>query len=119
MHGSPLSKWDNRDIWNSIDYKNYGIICEPYFDIDFKNMSYLTDTGRKWNSSKENVRDKVGSRFTYNYKFTFDVIDAIEKKQLSDKIMINIHPQRWTNNNILWLTELISQNCKNVIKRLI
>ena len=27
MHGSPLSKWDNRDLWKKYDYRNYGIIA--------------------------------------------------------------------------------------------
>ena len=31
MHGSPLSKWDNRDLWKRYDYRDYGIIAEPYF----------------------------------------------------------------------------------------
>jgi len=49
MHGSPLSQWDNRQIWSKYNYLNYGIIGEPYFDIDFSEVLYLTDTGRKWN----------------------------------------------------------------------
>jgi len=47
MHGSPLSKWDNRDLWKKYDYRDYGIIAEPYFDIDFDEVFYLTDTGRR------------------------------------------------------------------------
>jgi len=39
MHGSPISKWDSRDIWKKYDYKKLGIIGEPYFDIDFNNVS--------------------------------------------------------------------------------
>lgn len=35
MHGSPLSKFDNRDIWKHYNYRDYGIIAEPYFDLDF------------------------------------------------------------------------------------
>ena len=34
MHGSPLSKWDNRDLWKKYNYKDLGIVGEPYFDID-------------------------------------------------------------------------------------
>ena len=35
MHGSPLSKWDSRAIWEKYDYRALGITAEPYFDIDF------------------------------------------------------------------------------------
>jgi len=47
MHGSPLSKYDNRKIWEKYDYRDYGIIAEPYFDIDFNEVFYMTDKGRK------------------------------------------------------------------------
>ena len=60
MHGSPLSKWDNKLIWDKTDYKNYGIIGEPYYDIDFNEFLYLTDTGRRWDGQDTSVRDKVG-----------------------------------------------------------
>lgn len=46
MHGSPLSKYDNREIW-----KKY----------DFNQFFYLTDTGRRWDG-KYAVRDKVESK---------------------------------------------------------
>ena len=59
MHGSPASKWDNRDLWNNYSYRDFGIIAEPYFDLDFTNVLYLTDTGRKWNGERSSVRDKV------------------------------------------------------------
>lgn len=36
MHGSPRSRYDNRDIWKSYDYKQYKILAEPYLDLDFK-----------------------------------------------------------------------------------
>ena len=30
MHGSPRSKYDNKDIWKKFDYRELGIIGEPY-----------------------------------------------------------------------------------------
>ena len=59
MHGSPLSKYDNKKIWEKYDYRDYGIIGEPYFDIDFDEVFYITDTGRAWNNSNVSIRDKV------------------------------------------------------------
>lgn len=65
MHGSPLSPFDNRMIWEKYDYRVLGIIGEPYFDIDFSKVLYLTDTGRRWDGESVSVRDKpaAGSRF--------------------------------------------------------
>ncbi len=48
MHGSPLSRWDSRILWKYYDYHDFGIIGEPYFDVDFNKVLYLTDTGRRW-----------------------------------------------------------------------
>ena len=59
MHGSPMSRWDSRILWKYYDYRDFGIIGEPYFDLDFDKVLYLTDTGRKWNGEKSSVRDKV------------------------------------------------------------
>ncbi|WP_367328594.1 hypothetical protein, partial [Lentimicrobium sp.] len=35
MHGSPLSPYDNRDLWKKYDYRELGILGEPYRDLDF------------------------------------------------------------------------------------
>lgn len=117
MHGSPMSKWDNKLVWEKYQYKDYGIIGEPYFDIDFNNFLYLTDTGRMWNGEKVSVRDKVKSGYSFEFKTTEDIINAVGK--LPDQIMITTHPQRWTDSNTEWMLEYVLQNSKNFIKRII
>ena len=110
---------DNRDLWKKYDYRRWGIIGEPYFDIDFNELTYLTDTGRCWNGQKYNIRDKVeGSDFT-QFHTTGDIIGAVSRGMLPDKIMFTTHPQRWTDNRWKWWRELISQNLKNEVKRII
>jgi len=59
MHGSPMSRWDSRLLWKYYDYHDFGIEGEPYFDVNFEDMLYLTDTGRRWNGSAVSVRDKA------------------------------------------------------------
>lgn len=59
MHGSPLSKYDNRMLWEKYDYREFGIIGEPYFDINFEEVLYLTDTGRRWDGEAVSIRDKA------------------------------------------------------------
>jgi hypothetical protein len=55
MHGSPLSRWDNRDLWKKYNYRDFGIIGEPYFDVDYDEVLYLTDTGRRWDGDRVSV----------------------------------------------------------------
>jgi hypothetical protein len=125
MHGSPLSKYDNRDMWKKYDYKKLDLIGEPYFDLNFSKMLYLTDTGRCWDGSKISVRDKVKSNGEtsnsdlYNFHSTSDIIKALNENKLPDQIMINVHPQRWTNNVFAWIKELILQTLKNQVKRVL
>ena len=119
MHGSPTSKIDNKDIWKTNNYRDFSIIGEPYFDIDFNKMFYLTDTGRCWDGEKYSVRDKVKSSFTQSYHTTNQLIEAIKNNELPNQMMITTHPQRWTDNKIEWSIELFSQNLKNIIKRMI
>lgn len=118
MHGSPLSKYDNRLIWNNYNYRDFGIIGEPYFDTDFDKVWYITDTGRGWNN-KSSVRDKVSSSFNIKVNSTKELIDLFKNDQLPRKIMINIHPQRWTNNYFEWWAELIIQQTKNILKTIL
>ena len=118
MHGSPMSKYDNRDLWKLYDYKELGIVGEPYFDVDFSQMMYLTDTGRCWNGQRFSFRDKVEGGSTTCFESTDDIIAALRAGMLPDKIMITTHPQRWTGNNLKWVQEYVTQNLKNKVKQL-
>lgn len=118
MHGSPLSKYDSKDLWKTYSYQDFGIIGEPYFDIDFNQVLYLTDTGRRWDGEQVSVRDKVNGRQTnHHFKSTGDIIQAVIKNQLPNQIMFTFHPQRWSNQPVAWLKELLLQNTKNIIKK--
>lgn len=119
MHGSPMSKWDNKLLWQKFNYRQLGIEGEPYFDLDFTKVLYVTDTGRKWNNTSSSVRDKVKTNQRYSFGNTFAIISAFEQNKLPQVIMLNIHPQRWHNNKVLWLKELILQSIKNQVKKLL
>ncbi len=117
MHGSPTSKHDSKDLWKKYSYRDFGIIGEPYFDLDFKKVFYLTDTGRCWDGNRVSVRDKVVSGFDLAFHSTSQIINAAKRDQLPSRIMFTFHPQRWTNNGWAWTEELVMQKIKNIIKR--
>jgi len=141
MHGSPASKWDNRDIWRGFNYRDFGIAGEPYFDLlnnessATEDIVYFTDTARMWDGDKYNVRDKLlgvkrdtlptakpeSIYETSDMKIhtTFDVIHWLENNKLPGAIMITTHPQRWTDNMFDWYLEFAKQKIKNVIKKYI
>jgi hypothetical protein len=128
-------------LWKYYDYHDFGIIGEPYFDVDFDEVFYLTDTGRRWDGDFYNIRDKAtvnerkgrrGEREKRGeenpapctlhpasfprFHSTFDIIKAAEEGRLPDKIMMTFHPQRWTDKPVPWVKELVWQNVKNVGK---
>jgi hypothetical protein len=124
MHGSPRSPYDNKAIWKKYNYRDWGIIGEPYFDIDFRDVFYLTDTGRRWDGDKVSIRDKVNSRKPLMndqnnfpvFHSTDQIIRAAAVNALPNRIMFTFHPQRWTNSPLPWLWELLFQNLKNQVK---
>lgn len=119
MDGSPLSKFDNKNLWRQEElekgragelekrqagelaswragekglsdqagyhYSDFGIIGEPYYDMDFNDFFYLTDTGRRWDGWKTSVRDKVAQQERWIeeglvFHSTQDIIDAVERR---------------------------------------
>ena len=121
MHGSPRSPWDSRNMWKVYDYRSLGIVCEPYLDMDFGEVFYLTDTGRRWDGWKVSVRDKMPQQQEWVrqglvFHTTTDIIFAAERGNLPDRTMITVHPQRWDDRPWPWVRELISQRVKNVVK---
>lgn len=125
MHGAPTSRWDGRDLWKSYDYHELGIIAEPYFDIDYANTFYLTDTGRCWDGFKVSVRDKIPQYqdlWTARglvFHTTGDILRAIENDKLPRRVLFTTHPQRWSDDFWQRQLELVSQTAKNIIKRII
>jgi len=141
MEGAPLSKYDNKDLWKHYNYRDFGIIGEPYFDLSFgsefnhpktpntkhqtpNNFFYLTDTGRRWDGWRVSVRDKVPQQEEWIkqglvFRSTHDIIKAVNERRLPDKIMMTFHPQRWTDKPLPWIKELLWQGVKNVGKRVL
>lgn len=135
MHGSPRSQFDNRDLWKKYSYKDLGITAEPYIDVDFSKMFYLTDTGRRWDGYKVSVRDKIpGFQEIWEnsglvFHSTSDILKALKQKSRNysfsgsnrvcffpETIMITTHPQRWNVFGARWMKELLLQKLKNFVK---
>jgi hypothetical protein len=124
MHGSPRSKFDNKELWGKYDYKSLGIIGEPYYDVNFDEVFYLTDTGRCWDGWKASVRDKVSQQKNWIkqgliFHSTDDIISVLNNNQFPTKIMFTMHPQRWSEGGIPWFKELLLQSVKNEIKKIL
>ena len=125
MHGSPRSPYDSKDIWKKYDYHALGIEQEPYLDTDFSKMFYLTDTGRRWDGYKVSVRDKIPQYQDewiaegWIFHTTDDVIGGLRRGSIPKNLMMTVHPQRWNPFGFKWMKEVVIQNAKNIVKKVI
>ncbi len=107
MHGSPLSKYNNRDLWDRYDYHAYGISGEAFlsFEQDNEALHYVTDTGRTW-SGKQSLRDVIrthpGTGNPLSLETTDDLMAWIAGGS-GKKLYLTIHPERWSSTSGEWL----------------
>jgi hypothetical protein len=117
MDGRPVQKFDNRDLWNYLDYKKYGVKGEIYLDVNYDEFAYFTDTSRTWLNQEFNVRDMVYTNKEWiRYKSSKEIIKAIENGSFPQKAVLNVHPEHWSINAVEWYQKLIWQFSKNAIK---
>lgn len=112
MHGNPLTPWMNKDLWNRYNFREFGIIGEPYISIDYEKVLYFSDTGRTW-GTKFSLKDAKAKGI--DVKSTDDVIKLL-KDGVAEQVCILTHPNRWSDDFGDWLIELLGQSVKNVGK---
>lgn len=97
MHGSPLSKYDNRDLWKKYDFRDFDILGEAYLSLVDKSLVYLTDTGRNW-GGKRSLRDAMPGARPVPVETTDDLIAWIGASQ-NGRLYLTVHPERWASGN--------------------
>lgn len=118
MHGSPMSKYDNRDIWKFYDFRKWGIVGEAYLSLN-GDLLYFSDTGRNW-SNKNKIRDFIenNNASQYSIETTSELIDLIRSKKINQFYLLS-HPENWSSN-ISWHVYLdIETKIINVGKKVI
>jgi len=118
MHGRPLSRYDNRDLWRTYDFRQFDIIGEAYLSLQGANLCYFTDTGRSWNG-KNSRRDVLPStKKCEGIHTTSDLINILTRNHKLQPY-ITIHPERWAISEGDWLSGYLKDNVINMGKRLI
>jgi hypothetical protein len=121
MHGNPLSRWDNRDLWKHHALSRFGLIGEAYVSITDPDIAYVTDTGRGWNRLSLNMRDRFASGsagFMPSFSSTWDLIRALNDPK-HGKVYLQIHPNRWTAGVPEWLGQWGEDLLLNGVKSLL
>jgi hypothetical protein len=116
MHGRPDVPIDNRLLWMLFDYREHGVNLEPYFDIDYTKFVYITDAGRAWGDTNANHRDKFQG-IKAEIRSKEDIIDLLGSGDQS--LVLNIHPEHWTNDPLEWQKINYVRTMKNHVKKIL
>jgi len=73
--------------------------------------------GRGTIGEDQRSEDTGKTKFDIKIRSTHHLIELIKQGKLPDKIMLNVHPQRWNDKFVPWFSELVRQNVKNVVKK--
>jgi hypothetical protein len=116
MHGGPLSRYDNRDLWKRYDFKGFGIVGEAYLSI--KDVNYFSDTGRSWNW-KNKIRDFMPDQKKEIVVDTTDELINLIKSKKIERLYILAHPERWALNKSEWIFNYMKDSLFNVGKKVL
>lgn len=95
MHGSPLSRYDNRDLWNHSPLSSFDLVGEAYLSLQDIDIHYLTDTGGRFGSA-HNRRDQLGRGVYTGRGATHEVIQALSPNR-HPLVVLSTHPERWAS----------------------
>jgi hypothetical protein len=116
MHGSPLSRWNNLDLWEEKSISDYDVVGDAVLTVDRQNLYYFTDTGRSWDAGKYNLRDHFASRQPRHRVTTTDDLNTFLKEKPTYPIYISAHPNRWAKNWLSWSVGTVSDWAINQAK---
>ncbi len=123
MHGRPLKKYDNRELWEDKENKErlrtqFGILGDVYMDIDYEKIAYINDTGRNWQRLKNNKRDIVSSSVNLDLRSHQDLLDCLHVGQ-NPRLIFLTHPERWEPRLPGWVVQWATDQAVNTVKRLL
>ncbi len=114
MHGSPLSRYDNRDLWKAYDFREFGVAGEAYLSMAGGDLRYLTDTGRSWNG-KHSVRDAMPGASPVPVETTDDLIAWVGSAG-AEGLYLTVHPERWAVSEGEWAVGSLTDFAVNMGK---
>lgn len=117
MHGSPLSKHNNLDIWQHASPQDFDLTGEAFITVDYHGTYYFTDTGRSWGAVAANLRDRPPGILQPAVlpRSTRQLCRFISETDI-EKIALSAHPERWDDRLAGWLMQGTKDQLVNGIK---
>lgn len=117
MHGSPLSRHDNRLLAAALDLDTFGLVGDAFESVNYGDMYYFTDTGRRWDDEAANIRDRVSSLSADCEIQDTDQLILLLHDLLPCKAALVIHPERWAFDWQRWVLYFVLDLGSNFLKR--
>jgi hypothetical protein len=114
MHGSPLAKFSNMDIWKYHSFAESGV-KDCILSAHWSDFTFFTDTGRSFDARWTNLRDKIGGKRAARVSTSAGVA-AYLTTQRPPLVQINIHPERWADGVWPWTRQLAVDTAANAVK---
>lgn len=120
MHGRPFSPYNSQAIWDREDLADFGLIAEAFRTVDYSGTYYFTDTGRKWDAGRTNLRDrpKVALFPDQAVPDTESLLAWIAENQ-PDRLSISAHPERWDAHGSKWFAQMGKDKLINLAKEIL
>ena len=120
MHGSPLSRFNNYEMWQRKEYRDFGIEADAFLDIDYRGMPYFTDTGRSWSAGSSNLRDRPPNAVLADpeIRTTMNLQRYLAQASVP-RVAIAAHPERWDASFAGWCVQCAKDVAINGAKSLL
>ena len=120
MHGSPLSRFNNLDMWRQCSLSQYGLQADAFLTVDYTGVPYFTDTGRCWGAGAANLRDKpeTANPPPVTVRSTRDLV-AYVQGSAPQRLAMSAHPERWAHAELDWWLQLAKDRGVNGVKRVL
>lgn len=114
MHGSPLAKFNNMEIWNHRSFAESGV-KDCILSTDWSDFLFFTDTGRSFDARLTNLRDSIGGKRAPGIASSPAVAEYL-KTQRPPLVQVNVHPERWSDDLLAWSRQFATDTAANVVK---
>lgn len=120
MHGSPLSRHNNLNLWQTMTLAENRLVGEAFLSVDYSDTYYFTDTGRGWDSGKTNLRDRPTNSLNSKLEGpgTKHLLSFLERTEVR-KMALSAHPERWDTSVSGWCYQLSRDLLSNSAKRIL
>jgi hypothetical protein len=123
MHGRPFNPHNNLDLWRNPPARSrlinhFKLLGETYLDIDYRDIAYISDTGRNWDQKQANKRDFVDTNIPVSLKNGIELLQELKIKRWP-KVVFQIHPERWSENTTGYFFQYFSDVCINLVKKML